>query len=132
MLFKFPKRSEETENWFGSDVKFHQLYPPFIRELAGMHCTHAENCPKGCSVITPSEDVKILDIGSGVGKFCLAAAHYKPCAQIYGIEQRESLVEYANEVKNILGLSNAHFHYGNFTQLNLKLYDHFYLYNPFL
>ena len=131
MLFKFPKKSEDVENWFETDIKFHQLYPPFIQELAGMHWTPLKIARKVVQFLAPDECVKILDIGSGVGKFCLAAAHYRPYAQIYGIEQRESLVEYANEAKNILGLSNVFFHYGNFTQLNLKLYNHFYLYNPF-
>jgi SAM-dependent methyltransferase len=131
MLFKLPLRSGDVDNWFDSDVKFHQLYPPYIQELASMHWTPLSITRRVIQFLAPDECVKILDIGSGVGKFCLAAAHYKPYAQIYGIEQRESLVEYANKAKNILGLSNVSFHYGNFTQLNLKLYDHLYLYNPF-
>ena len=31
----------------------------------------------------------------------------------------------------ILGLQNAYFIHANFTQLNLKQYDHFYFYNSF-
>lgn len=131
MLFKLPIKSENAGNWFETDVKFNQLYPPFIQELADMHWTPLKIVRSVVRFLAADECVKILDIGSGVGKFCLAAAHYQPYAQIYGIEQRESLVEYANWAKNILDLSNVSFHYGNFTQLNLKMYDHFYLYNPF-
>jgi len=32
-----------------------------------------------------------LDIGSGVGKFCLAGAYYKPSASFFGVEQRKDL-----------------------------------------
>ena len=131
MLFKPRVKSEDIENWFETDIRFNQLYPPYIRELAGMHWTPLNIARRVIEFLAPDECVKILDIGSGVGKFCLAAARYRPYAQIYGIEQRGSLVECANEAKNILGLSNVSFHCGNFTQLNLKLYDHFYLYNPF-
>ena len=124
-------KSEDIANWFDTDTQFHRLYPLSIVESAGMHWTPLHITRRVVQFLTPDDYVKILDIGSGVGKFCLAAAYYKPFAQIYGIEQRKSLVDYANEAKNMLGLHNVSFHCGNFTQLNLKLYDHFYLYNPF-
>ena len=131
MLFKLSIKPESTDNWFENDIKFHQLYPPFIQELSGIHWTPLKIARKVIQFLASDEDVKILDIGSGIGKFCLAAGHYSPYAQIYGIEQRKNLVDYANETKNKLGLQNVSFCCGNFTQLDLKLYDHFYLYNPF-
>jgi predicted RNA methylase len=131
MRSSLPVKSENIDNWFNSDVDFHRLYPHFIRELAGMHWTPLNIARKVVRYLAPDESVKILDIGSGVGKFCLAAAHYSPHTQIYGIEQRESLVECANGANDILGLPNVSFRYGNFTQLDLRQYDHFYLYNPF-
>ncbi len=121
----------KSDNWFNSDVDFHRLYPLFIRELAGMHWTPLNITRKVVKYLAAGESVKILDIGSGVGKFCLAAAHYSPHAQIYGIEQRESLVGCANVANDILCLPNVSFRCGNFTQLDLRQYDHFYLYNPF-
>jgi SAM-dependent methyltransferase len=131
MLFRQPAEARNIDSWFKNDFEFHQLYPFFIRELAGRHWTPLSIARKVVQFLTPVESVKILDIGSGVGKFCLAAAHFRPYAQIYGIEQRENLVEYANEAKSALNLQNVSFRCGNFTQLNLKQYDHFYLYNPF-
>jgi hypothetical protein len=131
MLYSLPVKTEKNDNWFNSDVDFNRLYPFFIRELAGMHWTPLNIARKVVQYLALDEPVKILDIGSGVGKFCLAAAHYSPHAQIYGIEQRECLVECANGAKEVLGLPNVSFRYGNFTQLVLKQYDHFYLYNPF-
>jgi len=81
--------------------------------------------------LVPNDGVRVLDIGSGVGKFCLGAAYYKPSAFFYGVEQRKNLVEHAEDAKNVLGLSNVSFIHGNFTSLDLKLYDHFYFFNSF-
>jgi len=75
--------------------------------------------------------VKVLDIGSGVGKFCLAGAYYKPYASFFGVEQRQHLVLHAETAKSILGLQNAHFIHSNITQLDFKQYDHFYFFNSF-
>jgi SAM-dependent methyltransferase len=131
MLFRQPAKARNIDKWFNSDLEFHQLYPFFIQKMARMHWTPLSIVRRVVQYLTPVERVKILDIGSGVGKFCLAAAHYRPHAEVYGIEQRQSLVEYANEAKSVLNLQNVSFRHGNFTQLDLKQYDHFYFYNPF-
>ncbi len=81
--------------------------------------------------LVPKEGSRVLDIGSGVGKFCLAGAYYKKDAFFYGVEQRKDLIEHAWATKKTLGLSNVSFIHGNFTTLNLKEYDHFYFYNSF-
>ena len=52
-------------------------------------------CKKSCHFLATDYSVRILDIGSGVGKFCLAAAYFKPNAFYYGVEQRKVLVSYA-------------------------------------
>ena len=81
--------------------------------------------------LTPQPGVKVLDIGSGVGKFCLAGAYYKPSADFFGVEQRKDLVAHAETARDILGLPNAHFLHKNCTQLDFKEYDHFYFFNSF-
>jgi SAM-dependent methyltransferase len=118
-------------DFFSSDSVFDKLYPTDIQELAYRHWTPLEVAKKAADFLTQDGKVKILDIGSGVGKFCLAAAHYKPNALYYGVEQRKSLVEHADAVKEKLGLSNVTFMQGNFTKVDFKQYDHFYFYNSF-
>ncbi len=124
-------KSRNLDHWFSNDRRFNRLYPSFIQRLARKHWTPLSIARKAIQFLALNENVKILDIGSGVGKFCLAAGYHKPNARIYGIEQRGKLVDYANEARNFLDLSNVSFNCGNFTQLDLKHYDHFYLYNPF-
>ncbi|MFZ4771720.1 MAG: methyltransferase domain-containing protein [Ferruginibacter sp.] len=118
-------------DFFSSDSVFDKLYPTHIQELAYRHWTPLEVAKKAADFLTQDGKVKILDIGSGVGKFCLAAAHYKPNSLYYGVEQRKSLVEHADAVKEKLGLSNVTFTQGNFTKVDFKQYDHFYFYNSF-
>jgi SAM-dependent methyltransferase len=119
------------ENWFSNDAAFHQLYPEPIRSLARLHWSPLYIIRKVVSFLTPNDTVKVLDIGSGVGKFCLAAAFYKPSGSFFGVEQRKALVGYAESAQQQLGITNAGFIHGNFTQLHLNDFDHFYFYNAF-
>ncbi len=119
------------DNWFSTDAQLHQLYPKSIQLLASRHWSPLHIAQMALTFLVPNEEVKVLDIGSGIGKFCLAAAYYKPFASFFGVEQRKDLIEYAETARNILGLQNAYFIHRNFTQINLKQYDHFYFYNSF-
>lgn len=121
----------DLENWFHSDIRLDQLYPEPIRSLAPMHWSPLHIAHKATLYLTPTDEVKVLDIGSGVGKFCLAGAYYKPSVFFIGVEQRKSLVAQAESVRKTLGLQNVQFIHRNFTQLDLLEYDHFYFYNSF-
>jgi SAM-dependent methyltransferase len=86
---------------------------------------------KAANFLAAESNKRILDIGSGVGKFCLAAAHYRPKAFYFGIEQRKQLVNHAKAAKEILQFENIFLTNGNFSQLDFTKYDHFYFYNSF-
>jgi SAM-dependent methyltransferase len=116
---------------FESDAYFDQLYPEPLRELSRMHWTPLRVARKAAMFLAPGEGHRVLDIGSGIGKFCLAAAHYRPEAFFYGIEQREDLVERAKGAGEVLLVPNATFLHGNFTQVDFRRYDAFYFYNSF-
>jgi SAM-dependent methyltransferase len=126
-----PDKNIQKEKIFSSDREFNQLYPSAIRVLAQNHWTPLEVARKAADFLAAEKKAKILDIGSGVGKFCLAAAYYKPHAFFYGIEQRKSLIDYAEKIKTQLQLNNVLFIAGNFTKINFKDYNHFYFYNSF-
>ena len=120
-----------VNRFFSSDNRFNTLYPEPIRLLASRHWTPLNVARKASFFLAAEKGVRILDIGSGVGKFCLSAAYYSPNAHFFGIEQRKDLVGYAQAAANTLDLRNVSFIHGNFTQLNLRNYDHFYFYNSF-
>ena len=120
-----------TSNWFDSDEQFDGLYPASSTSLLKRHWTPLQVASKAAQFLAAEKNVSILDIGSGVGKFCIAAAHFMPEAFYTGIEQRKNLVEQANEAKNTLGCKQVDFIHGDFTKINFKKFDHFYFFNSF-
>jgi SAM-dependent methyltransferase len=125
------ERKIDKEKWFNSDEQFDQLYPLPIQSLTSLHWTPLNIAKKAAHYLAADHNARILDIGSGVGKFCLAAAYYKPKAFYYGVEQRKSLVRYAEIANDVLLFQNVSFFNGNFTVLDFRNYDHFYFYNSF-
>lgn len=125
------ERRARTDNWFSSDTRFDQLYPTDIQVLAKRHWTPLSVARKAAAYLATHDNARILDIGSGPGKFCLAGAYYVPRATYHGIEQRRSLVYKAETARQILCLENVSFTHGNFTDLDFRNYDHFYFYNAF-
>ena len=119
------------EKWFHSDENFHLLYPASMETLARRHWTPLDVAREAAEFLAAEKNTSILDIGSGIGKFCLSAAHYMPHAFYTGIEQRQNLFDHAVNAKDNLGFQNIEFIHGNFTQLNFSDYDHFYFYNSF-
>jgi hypothetical protein len=122
---------QKATNYFGDDESFNKLYPRHIRTKAARHWTPLDVARRASEFLCVKENVHILDIGSGVGKFCLAGAHHKPEALFYGVEQRRNLVEYADRCNMVLSLSNVSFIHANFTQLDFRQFDHYYFYNSF-
>ncbi|HEY8388367.1 MAG TPA: methyltransferase domain-containing protein, partial [Parasegetibacter sp.] len=120
-----------TLDWFSSDSRFHLLYPEPVRELAMRHWTPLEVAKKSAGFLSMEKGSKILDIGSGSGKFCLIAARFQPECYFTGVEQRKELIDVSNETKAKLGLTNVNFIHDNFTNLDFSNYNHFYFYNSF-
>ena len=119
------------KNWFASDMKFNSLYPKPIQEVAEKHWTPIEVAKKAAGFLAVSPDEKVLDIGSGAGKFCLTAAYHHPLTLFYGIEQRANLVELSTKLANSLKLENVFFICDNIANINFDKYNHFYFYNSF-
>ncbi len=125
------EKNNYTENWFRSDNDFNHLFPSPVQALALRHWSPLVVARKAAEFLANKDNVRILDVGSGIGKFCLVAAYYNPNVSVYGIEQRKGLVDHAETAKATLNLSNVFFIHGNFTQLDFRNYDHFYFYNSF-
>ncbi|GEP89655.1 methyltransferase domain-containing protein [Chitinophaga terrae (ex Kim and Jung 2007)] len=117
--------------WFASDYNFHHLYPLYIQALAQKHWTPLKVVASASKFLAADPGVKILDIGSGPGKFCLAGAYYNPNSFFYGIEQRIDLIRYATIAKEMVGLDNITFMHGNMMEVDFTQYDHFYFFNSF-
>jgi SAM-dependent methyltransferase len=117
-------------SYFRKDAAFDTLYPQHIRELSQMHWTALDIALEASNYLA-SPGARVLDIGSGVGKFCIAAGVYHPNTDFFGIEQRKELFHHAQVAQEQVGADNVHFSHGNLTELDYDHYDHFYFYNSF-
>lgn len=124
-------RNTNWEKWLETDIGFNRLYPVSMQNLSARHWTPLPVVRRAAAYLSVKNNVRILDIGSGIGKFCLAGACLKPGTMFFGVEQRKNLVEYAAAAKQQLQVSNVAFIHGNFTQVDFRQYDHFYFFNSF-
>ena len=122
---------KNIESPIRSDYEFNQLYPESIHALARKHWTPLLVAKKAAEFLAAEKNVRILDIGSGVGKFCLGAALHRPNASYVGVEQRKELINHAEATRQLLQLENVSFIHGNFTQVDFTRFNHFYFFNSF-
>ncbi|CAM4122573.1 Methyltransferase domain-containing protein [Pedobacter westerhofensis] len=116
---------------FSSDAAFDSLYSLRTQQLSSMHWTPLDIARRAAEHLTAGSGTQILDVGSGVGKFCITAAHYFPQHFFSGVEQRKALIDEALIAQNATNISNVSFIHANFTTLSMERYDHFYFYNSF-
>jgi SAM-dependent methyltransferase len=123
---------QQVINFPATDHSFDSIYPDSVQLLARQHWTPLHVVRLATDFLTSGLHAsRILDIGSGSGKFCLAGAHFAPQHNFYGVEQRGYILDEARRVQLHLGISNVNFIHANFTRIDLRDYDHFYFFNSF-
>ncbi|MES2109763.1 MAG: hypothetical protein V4577_13480 [Bacteroidota bacterium] len=105
-LAKRLKRADLNASLFSSDAAFDRMYPEHFRLLSLKHWTPLAIARKAAAFLA-EPGARVLDIGSGIGKFCLAAGYEFPETDFYGVEQRHQLVYHAEGVKVYTGLRNV-------------------------
>jgi cyclopropane fatty-acyl-phospholipid synthase-like methyltransferase len=125
MIFEQLKLNKEV-----TDQDFNAIYPQKIRLLARKHWTPVAVAKVASDFLVEKPGTRVLDIGSGVGKFCLVgAAHTK--GVFTGVEQRSDLAELSNKLSASYKIHNASFLHDNITSIRFNHYDAFYFYNSF-
>ena len=125
MIFEYLKLNITVK-----DEDFNSIYPEAIRILAKTHWTPVIVAKEAAKFLSEKSGTKVLDIGSGVGKFCMVGATFTK-GHFTGIEQRERLCNLSNHLSQCYRLSNVKFIHSNITQIKFREYDAFYFYNPF-
>ncbi|WP_184550663.1 methyltransferase domain-containing protein [Mucilaginibacter sp. FT3.2] len=115
---------------FRTDTDFDWLYPERLQLISQKQWTPLAIARIAAGFLAEPGS-KVLDIGSGIGKFCLTGAFFNPEATFYGVEQRHELYHYAQIAKGYTQLENTCFIHANITQINFKEFDHFYFFNAF-
>ncbi len=148
MLKFLPSRRKENQTWqldpeLGTQIvnelrsgqglgdrRFDRLFSPQTRDFSSQHWTPLDVGRRAAELLSDGKGYRILDVGSGVGKFCLVGAITSP-AHFFGVEQRGWLVQQANQLARRLDIPRVHFVNGNMRGLNWGHFDGFYFYNPF-
>jgi len=113
-----------------SDSEFDQLYSDRLRLLSSIHWTPVNVAVRAAFLATKDGQKNVLDIGSGVGKFCAIGA-LKTQATFVGIEQREYLVDAATEVAGRLEIENVRYIHKNAVDVDWSEFESIYFFNPF-
>ena len=122
--------TEHRSDHFLSDAAFDSLFPIYIQKLSAIHWTPLQVAAVAAQFLSTGTDSRVIDIGAGVGKFCIAASIYSQ-GHYTGIEQRKNFVVLGNKVIKRLGLQNVTLIAGNFTEVDLSTYTGIYFYNSF-
>ncbi|KAF2508667.1 methyltransferase domain-containing protein [Flavobacterium zhairuonense] len=125
MIFK-ALRSRKTVD----DSVFDAIYPEWIQKLADRHWTPVEIARIAADYLADEPNKKILDIGSGAGKFCLVGA-CSTQGRFYGVEQREPLIKLSKEIAQKNNIGNVEFIHSNIDEVSFASYQAFYFYNSF-
>jgi SAM-dependent methyltransferase len=118
------------ENLIVEDEEFNAIYPKTIRNLAKRHWTPVAVATIAADYLVEKPGTKVLDIGSGVGKFCMIGS---VCTRgvFTGVEQRKNLVALSNKILKQYKLPNIEFIHANIVDIPFSDYDAFYYFNPF-
>jgi SAM-dependent methyltransferase len=118
------------ETLLSSDVEFDRIYDLRIRVLSAMYWTPIRVAARAARLLSLGGATRVLDIGSGVGKFCLVGA-LTADAHFVGIERRKDLVDIARGAASALQAERASFVHADMDGFAFDGFDGFYLYNPF-
>jgi SAM-dependent methyltransferase len=113
------------------DADFDAIYPEAVREVSSRFWTPVEVAMRAAQLLVTDRATRVLDIGAGVGKFCIVGA-LSTGASFTGVEHRGHLVDVARLAAAHVGARRAKFVQGRFHTLPWETFDAFYFFNPFV
>jgi SAM-dependent methyltransferase len=113
-----------------SDHDFDSKLDSKYREISKIHWTPEKVIDTSINWLSTYNAKHVLDIGSGVGKFCLIGAQ-KSSLEFTGVERRKSLFDEAQKMKFDLNLTTVNFINENITNVDFTKFDAIYYFNPF-
>jgi predicted RNA methylase len=113
------------------DRAFDRFFPDELRLVSGQYWTPLLVAMRAAEWLEEARARTVVDIGSGAGKFCVAAALASNC-HFTGIEQRPRLVAAARDLARVFDVEDrVTFHVGALGETPIPEADAYYLYNPF-
>ena len=113
------------------EATFDRFLPEELRVVSGQHWTPLVVAKRVAEWFDELHVRTVVDIGSGAGKFCVAAALCST-ARYLGIEQRPRLVAAARDLASAFHVDDrVEFAVGALGEIAVPVADAYYLYNPF-
>jgi SAM-dependent methyltransferase len=113
------------------DERFDRLLPGRLRRASGVFWTPLAVVARAAAWLAEARVDSVVDIGSGAGKFCVAAALATTC-RYTGLEHRARLVATAGRLARQLRVDDrVTFVAGGLEPRAVPVADAYYLYNPF-
>jgi SAM-dependent methyltransferase len=113
-----------------ADSEFDQVFPLAARKVSPSFWTPVAVAQRAARLLAQGGSTRVLDVGSGVGKFCIVGAASTD-ATFVGIEHRGHFVDLARETACRVGVPSAHFVHGTLDAVHASDFDAFYFFNPF-
>ena len=125
-------RAAEPRAVSSADDDFDKVYSEWVRAQSRQHWTPIEVATRAASLLMSSSCTRVLDVGSGAGKFCVVGALSTPHGSFYGIEQRADLIQEARAAARQYGVGRrVQFIQGDITSIDWREFNAFYFFNPF-
>jgi len=114
-----------------SDKVFDGVYPKALQAISTVHFSPVAVAVRAAQLFEEASVQKVLDVGSGVGKFCVIGSLCTKATHFTGVEQRPALVEVARNSATRMGANRTEFVEGNAMDVQLGDFDGIYMFNPF-
>lgn len=114
-----------------SDAQCDALLPRAVRRASSVYWTPVRVARRAAQIFDELGVSRVLDVGSGPGKFCVVAGARAPRISFVGVEHRPHLVAAARSLAAAVGATNVTFVHGDATCLPWTGFDGFYVFNSF-
>jgi hypothetical protein len=112
------------------NAQFDRILPLCWRRFSIMHWTPVQVARRAAQFLVSGPETQVLDVGSGVGKFCLVGA-LATQGNFTGVEQRPHLAELSRSFAHKYAIPRVSFFCANAGDLDWSRFNAFYFYNPF-
>ena len=113
-----------------TEENFSSLLPKYLQKSSKTYFTPIHIAKIATQWLTEDGKKHVLDIGAGVGKFCIVGASNSD-SSFYGVEYRPNIAKLANELICHFDIKNAIVHNKDVAEVDFTNFNAFYLYNPF-
>ncbi|MBL7933988.1 MAG: class I SAM-dependent methyltransferase [Bacteroidia bacterium] len=113
-----------------TEEDFNSFLPDYLKRASRIFFTPVRMAQTASQWLVEDGRKTVLDIGAGVGKFCITGA-LQNNSLYCGIEYRKSLAQIGSRIITQNKIQNATVLYGDIIDVDFVNFDAFYLYNPF-